>query len=154
MAASFNQVTLLGNVTRDIQVKYTTGGTAVCEVGLAINETYKDKGGNKVEKCVFVDVTLWGRTAEIAGEYLKKGNPVLISGKLALDQWDDRETGQKRSKLKVVGETLQLLGSKRDSADQSPAGGYDGEHSQAPASAASNGFDGSGSAAESQEVPF
>ncbi len=111
--ASFNRVVLLGNVTRDIQVKYLQSGTSVAEVGLAVNERYKDKtSGEFVEKPVFVDVTLWGRTAEIAGEYLAKGRPVLIEGRLALDQWTDQQSGQKRSKLKVIGETLQLLGSR------------------------------------------
>lgn len=113
--ASFNKVILLGNVTRDIQVKYTPGGTAVAEVGLAVNRIWFDKQSNqKKEDVTFVDVTLWGRTAEVAGEFLQKGKPVLIEGRLALDQWTDKDSGQKRSKLKVVGETLQLLGSKSD----------------------------------------
>ncbi len=117
--ASFNRVVLLGNVTRDIQVKFLQSGTAVAEVGLAVNERYKDKSsGEMVDKPVFVDVTLWGRTAEIAGEYLQKGKPVLIEGRLALDQWNDKDSGQKRSKLKVVGETLQLLGNKGDGQGQ------------------------------------
>ncbi len=114
--ASFNQVTLVGNLTRDPQVKYLTSGTAVCEIGMAINREYFDKAKNeKKGEVTFVDVTLWGRTAEVAGEYTRKGSSVLIGGRLQTEQWDDKTTGQKRSKLKVVGETLQLLGSKNES---------------------------------------
>lgn len=113
--ASFNKVILVGNVTRDIEVRFTGGGTAVCEVGLAVNRNWRDKSTNEMkEEVTFVDITLWGRTAEVAGEYLKKGRPCLIEGRLQLDQWEDRETGAKRQKLKVVGEALQLLGSRQD----------------------------------------
>lgn len=113
--ASFNKVILVGNLTRDPQVKYTTGGTAVTEIGLAVSRQWFDKQSNqRKEETTFVDVTLWGRTAEIAGEYLAKGRPVLIEGRLQLDSWDDRETGQKRSKLRVVGENMTMLGSRSD----------------------------------------
>lgn len=113
--ASFNKVILVGNLTRDPQVKYTTGGTAVTEIGLAVSRQWFDKQANqKKEETTFVDITLWGRTAEIAGEYLAKGRPVLIEGRLQLDSWDDRETGQKRSKLRVVGENMTMLGSRGD----------------------------------------
>lgn len=113
--ASFNKVILVGNVTRDPEVRFTPGGTAVTDVGLAVNRFWMDKSSNeRKEETTFIDVTLWGRTAEVAGEYLAKGRPCLIEGRLQLDQWDDKETGQKRSKLKVVGETLQLLGGRSD----------------------------------------
>lgn len=113
--ASYNKVILLGNLTRDPEVRYTTGGTAVTEIGLAVNRQWTDRSSNeRKEETTFVDVTLWGRTAEIAGEYLSKGRPVLIEGRLQLDQWEDKETGQKRSKLRVVGESMQLLGSRSD----------------------------------------
>jgi len=112
--ASFNKVILMGNVTRDVQVRYIASGTAVTDLGVAVSHKSKDKSGNTREETAFVDVTLWGRTAEIAAEYLSKGSPVLIEGRLTLDQWDDKETGNKRSKLKVVGEQLQLLGRKGD----------------------------------------
>lgn len=109
--SSYNKVILLGNLTRDPEVRYTPSGSAVADLGLAINSSYTPKGGGeKREETTFVDVTLWGRTAEIAGEYLKKGRPVHIEGRLALDQWDDKQTGQKRTKLKVIGEGLQLIG--------------------------------------------
>lgn len=109
--ASFNKVILAGNLTRDVEVRYTPGGSAVCDLGLAVNRSWFDKNSNsRKEEVTFIDVTLWGRTAEVAGEYLSKGRSVLIEGRLQLDQWDDRESGQKRSKLKVVGENMTMLG--------------------------------------------
>jgi single-strand DNA-binding protein len=129
--ASFNKVILLGNLTRDPEVRYTPKGTAVTELGMAVNRVYTAENGEKREETTFVDVTLWGRTAEIAGEYLKKGRPVLIEGRLQLDTWDDKQSGQKRSKLKVVGEGLQLIGSRPGGGS---AGGGDEEGSSAPSS--------------------
>ena len=148
--ASFNKVILVGNLTRDPQVKYTTGGTAVTELGLAVSRQWFDKQSNsKKEETTFVDVTLWGRTAEIAGEYLAKGRPVLIEGRLQLDTWDDRETGQKRSKLKVVGENMTMLGSRGD------GGGSGGSAGRAPAAARDNGGGGDhgGSSQEPTDYP-
>src|SRR6478672_5911851 len=112
--ASFNKVILLGNLTRDPEVRYTPKGSAVCDLGLAVNRNYSTENGEKREEVTFVDVVLWARLAEIAGEYLKKGRPVLIEGRLQLDSWDDKQSGQKRSKLRVIGETMQLLGSRQD----------------------------------------
>lgn len=110
--ASFNKVILVGNLTRDPQARFTPGGTAVAEIGLAVNRSWMNKNTNqREEEVTFIDVTLWGRTAEVASEYLSKGRPVLIEGRLQLDQWDDKESGQKRSKLKVVGENMTMLGS-------------------------------------------
>lgn len=108
--ASFNKVILVGNLTRDVELKHTGGGTPVAEIGLAINEKIKNQSGEWVESATFVDVTLWGRTAEVAGQYLRKGSPVLIDGRLKLDQWE--KDGQKRSKLSVVCERMQMLGGK------------------------------------------
>lgn len=108
--ASFNRVILLGNVTRDVELRTIGSGTAVADVGLAVNDRFKNKHGEWVDEPTFVDVTLWGRTAEIASEYLSKGSPVMIEGRLKLETWE--KDGQKRSKLKVVGEKLQLLGQK------------------------------------------
>lgn len=118
--ASFNKVILVGNLTRDPEVRYTPKGSAVCDLGLAVNRQYSLEGGEKREEVTFVDVVLWARLAEIAGEYLKKGRPVLIEGRLQLDSWDDKQSGQKRSKLRVIGETMQLLGGR-------PGGGGEGE---------------------------
>ena len=109
---NLNRVLLMGNLTRDPEIKYTPKGTAIADLGLAINRVYTTDQGEKREEVTYVDVELWGRQAEIAGEYLRKGRPVFIEGRLKLDTWDDKQTGQKRSKMRVVGETLQLLGSK------------------------------------------
>lgn len=125
--ASFNKVILVGNLTRDPQVRYTPGGTAVAEIGLAVNRSWFDKNSNsRKEETTFVDVTLWGRTAEVASEYLTKGRPVLIEGRLQLDQWDDKESGQRRSKLKVVGENMTMLGS----GNGGGGGGQQGQYQQ------------------------
>src|SRR5437867_7382769 len=108
--ASFNKVILLGNLTRDPEVRYTPKGSAVCDLGIAVNRVYTTDSGERREEVTFVDVVLWARLAEIAGEYLKKGRPVFIEGRLQMDTWDDKQTGQKRTRLRVVGETMQLLG--------------------------------------------
>jgi len=130
--ASFNKVILVGNLTRDPEVRYTPGGTAVCDITLAVNAQWTDKRTNeRKEEVSFIDVTLWGRTAEIAGEYLAKGRPVLVEGRLQQDKWDDKETGQKRSKLKVVADGMQLLGSRQDGG--SGGGGSGGGGANAPA---------------------
>jgi len=113
--ANVNKVILIGNVTRDPEVKYTPKGTAVCELGLAINRRIDKGEGERREEVTFVGVTLWGRQAEIAGEYLRKGRPVYIEGRLSQDRWTDKETGQERSKTKVIGESLQLLGRNEES---------------------------------------
>jgi single-strand DNA-binding protein len=112
--ASYNRVILVGNITRDIELRYTQSGMAVTDIGLAVNDRRKTQSGEWVDETTFVDVTLWGRQAEIAGEYLSKGSPVLIEGRLKLDTWE--QEGQKRSKLRVVGERMQMLGTR-------PAGG-------------------------------
>jgi single-strand DNA-binding protein len=106
--ASFNKVILLGNVTRDPELRYIANGTAVTDIGLAVNDRRKTATGEWVEETTFVDVTLWGRTAEVAGEYVTKGSPLLIDGRLKLDTWE--KDGKKNSKLRVVCERMQLLG--------------------------------------------
>jgi len=119
--ANLNRVLLIGNLTRDPEVRYTPKGTAVAEIGLAVNRIYSGEDGEKKEETTFVDVTLWARQAEVAGQYLKKGRPVFIEGRLQLDTWDDKQTGQKRSRLRVVSENLQLLGSRQEGESSSPA---------------------------------
>lgn len=116
--ANLNKVLLLGNVTRDPEVRYTPKGSAVCDLGVAVNRAYTTDSGEKREEVTFVEVTLWGRTAEVASEYLKKGRPVFIEGRLQMDTWDDKQTGQKRTRLRVVAENMQLLGGR-------PPGGAD-----------------------------
>lgn len=118
--ADFNRVILMGRLTRDIEVKYTQSGLAVTEVGLAISDRRKNQAGEWVEETVFVDVTLWGRQAEVASEYLSKGSPLFIEGRLKLDTWET--DGQKRSKLRVVGERMQMIGSRQQGAGGTNAG--------------------------------
>src|SRR5215470_12252515 len=108
--ASFNRVILLGNLTRDVEVRYLQSGTAVADIGMAVNDRRKGQNGEWIEETTFVDVTLWGRTAEVAGEYLSKGSPLLVEGRLKYDTWE--KDGQKRSKLSVVCERMQMVGSK------------------------------------------
>ncbi|MFM7739250.1 MAG: single-stranded DNA-binding protein, partial [Planctomycetota bacterium] len=117
--ASFNRVILVGNLTRDVDLKYTAGNTAVTELGLAVNDRVK-KNNEWVDETTFVDVTLWGRTAEVASEYLSKGSSVLIEGRLKLDTWE--KDGQKRSKLHVIGERMQMLGGRGAGAGRSGGG--------------------------------
>ncbi|MFG0333180.1 MAG: single-stranded DNA-binding protein [Maioricimonas sp. JB049] len=161
--ANYNKVILVGNLTRDPEVRYTPSGTAVAEVGLAVNRTWFDRQSNeKREETTFVDVTLWGRQAEVAGEYLSRGRSVLIEGRLQLDTWEDRETGKKRSKLKVVGENMQMLGGRGDGGGG--GGGYRGggggsrqqqsqpQQSQ-PESSADSFYD-DGPSAGGDDVPF
>ena len=140
--ANLNKVMLIGNLTRDPEIKYTPKGTAIADIGLAVNRNYTTESGEKREEVTFIDVTLWGRVAEIVGEYCKKGRPLFVEGRLQLDTWDDKQTGQKRSKLKVVGDNIQLLGG-RDGGGGGAAGapggggGGGGEYGEGrPASAA------------------
>lgn len=108
--ASYNRVVLVGNLTRDIELRYIPSGMAVAEIGLAVNDRRKTANGEWIDEATFVDVTLWGRNAEVASEYLSKGSSILVEGRLKLDRWET--DGQKRSKLRVVGEKMQMLGGK------------------------------------------
>lgn len=123
--ANFNKVLLMGNLTRDPEVRYTPKGTAIATLGLAVNRTWSTEAGEKKEEVTFVDVDVWGRQAETIGQYMSKGRPIFIEGRLKLDQWDDKESGQKRSKLKVVCENFQFLGAPKGGAEiseQAPPG--------------------------------
>jgi single-strand DNA-binding protein len=119
--ANLNRVFIIGNCTRDPEMRYTPKGVALAEIGVAVNRTWKSETGDKQQETTFIDCTLWGRLAEIAGQYLKKGSPCMIEGRLQMDTWDDKQTGQKRSKLKVIAEHLQLLGSRSESDASSSA---------------------------------
>ena len=112
MATSFNRVILLGNLTRTPELRHIPNGTAVSDIGIAVNDRRKTPSGDWVDDTTFVDITLWGRTAEVAAEYLTKGSSVLVEGRLKLDTWET--DGQKRSKLKVIGEKMSLVGSPRN----------------------------------------
>jgi len=134
--ASFNKVLLMGNLTRDPEVRYTPKGTAIANIGLAVNRTYTLDNGEQKEEVTFVDIEVWGRQAETAGQYLAKGRPVFVEGRLKFDSWDDKESGQKRSKLKVVAERVQFLGAPRAGAefkDQPPSEGSAPARSRGPA---------------------
>jgi single-strand DNA-binding protein len=120
--ANLNRVLLIGNLTRDPEIRYTPKGTAVADIALAVNRVFTGEDGEKREEVTYVDVVVWSRLAEIAEQYLKKGRPVFIEGRLQLDSWDDKQTGQKRSRLRVVAENLQMLGS-RGEGDSSGASG-------------------------------
>ena len=123
--ASFNKVILLGNLTRDPELRYTPKGTAIAKLGLAVYRVWTNDAGEKKEEVTFVDVDVFGRTAENCGQYLRKGRPLMVEGRLKLDQWDDKTAGQKRSRLGVVAETVQFLGGNRDTQSQGaePAAG-------------------------------
>lgn len=123
----------MGNLTRDPEIRHTPAGMAVGEITIASNRTFQDKDGNKQEESTFTDITFWGRKAEVIGEYVRKGDPLYVEGRLTLDSWEDKETGQKRSKLKVTGETFEFLQGKasvREDAVQ-PASNYERAHEAA-----------------------
>jgi len=132
--ASYNKVMLIGNPTRDPEVRQPPKGRAVWDIGLAVNRVYSSESGEKVEEVTFVDVVLWSKLAELAGKYLHKGRPVFIEGRLQMDSWEDKQTGQKRTRLRVVGEQMQFLGSAGDRAGgggggaggEEEGGGYSG----------------------------
>jgi single-strand DNA-binding protein len=139
--ATFNKVILLGNLTRDPVVKYLPSGQALAELGLAVTHTWYDKVSNtKKEETTFVDVTLWGKTGEIAGQYLAKGRQVLIEGRLKQENWEDKQTGQKRSKMTVVGESMTMVGGGgQGGAGQGGAGGGQAYSQRPPAQGQSPG---------------
>ena len=111
---NLNKVMLIGNLTRDPEVRRTPKGSAVTDIGMAINRNFTLDDGERREETTFVDITFWGRQAEVIGEYMKKGRPMYVEGRLQLDQWEDRNTGQQRSRLKVIGENFQFLGGRDD----------------------------------------
>ncbi len=115
--ASFNRVIIAGNLTRDPELRYTPKGTAIARLGLALNRVFTTEAGEKREEVTFVDVDAFGRQAEVIGQYLKKGRPILIEGRLRLDQWEDKNTQQKQSKLRVVLESFSFLDSGRGGQD-------------------------------------
>lgn len=124
--ASLNKVFLIGNLTRNPELRYTPSGVAVCQFGLAINRRYLSAGQEKSETC-YIDILAWGRQGETVNQYMTKGSPVFIEGRLQMDQWEDRETGSKRTKLQVVAEVVQFIGGRQSERggefqDSPPAG--------------------------------
>lgn len=146
--ASFNRVIVMGNLTRDVEVRYLQSGMAVADIGLAVNDRRKNQAGEWVEEATFVDITLWGRTAEVAGEYLSKGSPILVEGRLKLDSWES--DGQKRTKLKVVGEKMQMVGGRGGGGDSNPSGQQSDSSYSEPAPVAAAG----GGGTPPDDIPF
>jgi single-strand DNA-binding protein len=153
--ASFNKVILMGNLTRDPELRYTPKGTAIAKIGLAVNRVWTNEAGEKKEEVTFIDVDVFGRTAENVGQYMRKGRPLLVEGRLKLDQWDDKATGAKRSKLGVIAETVQFLGSPagEGGAAGAPAAPRPARAAAAPSAPASEPLEGDGPP-ESDDVPF
>ncbi len=125
--ASVNKVILIGNLTRDPEVRFTPKGTAVCDMAIAVNRRYVNEGtGERVEEVTFLDIVLWGKQAELAGQYLAKGRSVYVDGRLQMDTWEDKATGQKRSKIRIVCENMQFLGGPGGGGGQSQGGDDEG----------------------------
>ena len=133
--AYLNKVFLIGNLTRNPELRVTPKGTAICSFSLAVNRTYRDEGGNAREEVTYVDIEAWGKQAELCSKYLAKGSPCMVEGRLRLDSWEDKQSGNKRSKLKVVLDNVQFL----SRAPSGPSGAQEGqehqegEHSAPPA---------------------
>jgi single-strand DNA-binding protein len=155
MAGSFNKVFLMGNLTRDVELKYTPSDQAVANIGLAVNRRYRTREGEDRDETTFVDCEAWGRTAEVMNQYLAKGRPVFVEGRLKLDQWEDRESGKTRSKLRVVIENFQFIDSP-GSAGGGGGGGRGGSRQQ-PAGATSGRPPAGGGSHEpvnEEDIPF
>jgi len=155
---NYNKVLLMGNITRDIEVKYTPKGTAVTDIGLAINRFIPAaEGSEKREEVTFVDVTFWGRSAETLKQYCKKGRPLFVEGRLQLDTWDDKQTGQKRSRIRIVGENFQFIDS-RAGGSGGGSGDYDvpPSHMSEPPPPTTSRMQGStpSSAPDDDDIPF
>ncbi len=161
--ANLNKVMLIGNLTRDPEMKYLPKGTAVAEFGLAVGRKYKTESGDLKEETMFVDISVFGRSAEIAKEYLTKGKNVYVEGRLQLDTWDDKQTGQKRSKHRIFCENFQMLGGRGDSAESGGGGGGGGrstsssssedEYDQRPPARSQSSSQGGGGGGSSQQRP-
>ena len=134
--ANLNKVMLIGNLTRDPELRVTPKGTAICQFGLAINRTFKDESGATRDETTFVDIEAWGKQGETIGKYVTKGRPLFVEGRLKLDSWDDKTTGQKRSKLKIVLENFQFLGGREGGEGGGAPGG------SAPRGASTGGDEG------------
>ena len=156
--ASFNQVILLGNLTRDIELRHTPSNQTVANIGLAVNRTFQTKDGERREETTFVDCESWGRQAEVMAQYLSKGRPVLIQGRLKLDSWQDKDGGN-RSKLKVVVENFQFVGGREGGGN---GGGGGGSYASAGAPSGGQRSGGGGQASgggghqpvDADDIPF
>jgi single-strand DNA-binding protein len=150
--ANLNKVMLIGNLTRDPELRHTPKGSAVADLGLAVNRKVQDGNGGWKDETTFVDVTVWGSSAENAQKYLTKGRGVFIEGRLQMDVWDDKATGQKRSKLKVVADNLQFLpdgkGGPARQFSENPSNGHDGSSRQGGSAASADDYQ------EEDDIPF
>ena len=131
--ANFNKVFLMGNLTRDPEMRVTPKGTAICQFGLAISRSWKDESGQTREETAFVDIEAWGKQGEVISKYCTKGRPLFVEGRLKFDQWEDKTSGQKRSKLTVVLENFQFIGGRGDGAPGAGGPGQGGGDAAEPA---------------------
>jgi single-strand DNA-binding protein len=152
--ASFNKVILMGNVTRDPELRYTPKGMAIAKIGLAVNRTWRNEAGETKEEVTFVDIDAFGRQAETIGQYIKKGSPLFVEGRLKLDQWDDKQTGQKRSRLGVVLDNFQFIGAPRGEGGASEAPRRAPATAPATAAPAAPATEPDGPPPEEDDVPF
>src|SRR5262245_29553833 len=152
--ASYNRVILVGNLTKDPELRYIPSGTAVTDIGLAVNDRRKNASGEWIEETTFVDVTLWARTAEVATEYLKKGSSVLIEGRLKLDTWEPND-GQKNAELRDIGERMQMLGSRQwgGGGGGGPAGSRSARYDDSEYSQPADTYEPQGMAAAAPQPP-
>ena len=138
--ANLNKVLLIGRLTKDPELRQTPGGQSVCKMRLATDRTWRDRDGGEKKEVLYIDVTVWARQAETCAEYLKKGRPVFIEGRLTFDEWEDKD-GQKRSKLEVVGERIQFLGGRDGGGGEGGGGGRSYSDGPSGSSGSSGGYD-------------
>ncbi|MEM7629895.1 MAG: single-stranded DNA-binding protein [Planctomycetota bacterium] len=154
MAGSFNKVFLMGNLTRDVEMRHTSGNQAVANMGLAVNRKYRTQAGENREEVTFVDCEAWGRTAEVMSQYLAKGRPVFIEGRLKLDEWEDRNGGGKRTKLKVVVDNFQFVDSRDGAGGGGGGGGGGGNYSRGGGSGGNAGSGSGGGSYDADPQPM
>jgi len=153
---NYNKVMLMGRLTRDPEVRFLANGTAVTNIGLAVNRNWRNQDGQTQEEVTFVDVTAFGKRGEAVGQYLKKGRPIFIEGHLRMDQWDDKQTGQKRSKLAIIMDAFEFIDSRGEGGGNAESGGgnFGGGGAAPAAGGAAPATGGGGGFAEDDDVPF
>ncbi len=154
MAASYNKVLLMGNLTRDPEMRVTPGGLSICKFGLAVNRNFTTKDGEQREETTFVDIDAFGKQAETIAKYMSKGRPLFVEGRLRLDQWEDKNSGEKRSRLGIVLEGFQFIGSKGDGDSSSDSGGGGGYEQSSPPPRTTSGKENAQSSGMDDDIPF
>ena len=149
---NYNKVMLMGRLTRDPEVRYSANGTAITNIGLAVNRNWRNQDGQTQEEVTFVDVTAFGKRGEAVGQYLKKGRPIFIEGQLRMEQWDDKQTGQKRSKLAIIMDAFEFIDSRGEG--EGGGGNFSGGGGAPAAGGATPAAGGGGGFAEDDDVPF